>query len=333
MALPPKTKPARRFSRLTIRAAPRPKTAPVRFRRLLVPLDFSAAANAVLAAAMSLCKRFQAELHLIHVYPVACPAPALMASSVINSESQIADAVRSHLQAVAKDHGLRSQRVRLHARAGRPYEEICRLARELDIDLIMTATRGRTGLKHLALGSTAERVVRHAPCPVLVMHGPGRAASRFTPALRKILVATDFSAGAARGLDYAKALAALFRAKLILLHSVDLHYYSTNPEYMLFDLPPLLAAAEKAGRDQLQEVVAETESKNLKVEQTLASGHAGEQVCRRARELNADLIVTATHGRTGLKHVLLGSTAEYIVRHASGPVLVVPSHQRPRIIS
>ncbi|MDQ3546773.1 MAG: universal stress protein [Verrucomicrobiota bacterium] len=145
--------------------------------------------------------------------------------------------------------------------------------------------------------------------------------------LRRILLPTDFSPAAAHGLSYARALATEFEARLILLHSVALHYYSTNPDFVLLDLPPLLAAAEKASAAELREFVEEGDWKGLKVETTL--GHPGEQVCRRAGELGADLIVTSTHGRTGLKRVLLGSMAEYIVRHAACPMLAVPSHARP----
>ncbi|MBA3609596.1 MAG: universal stress protein [Chthoniobacterales bacterium] len=131
--------------------------------------------------------------------------------------------------------------------------------------------------------------------------------------LRRILLPTDFSPAAAHGLSYARALATEFEARLILLHSVALHYYSTNPDFVLLDLPPLLAAAEKASAAELREFVEEGDWKGLKVETTLERGHPGEQVCRRAGELGADLIVTSTHGRTGLKRVLPGSMAEYIV--------------------
>ncbi len=93
--------------------------------------------------------------------------------------------------------------------------------------------------------------------------------------------------------------------------------------------PKTLSPAEKASAAELREFVEEGDWKGLKVETTLERGHPGEQVCRRAGELGADLIVTSTHGRTGLKRVLLGSMAEYIVRHAACPVLVVPSHARP----
>ncbi len=257
----------------------------------------------------------------------------MMVSSLMISESQIGPRVRSGLKEVARDHALALRRVSLHASAGRPYEQICRLARRLEIDLIIIATRGRTGLKHLALGSTAERVVRHTPCPVLVVHPAIEAGHRLPPAFRKVLLPVDFSARAAQGLAYGKALAAQFGSRLVLLHSVDLSYYSTNPEYILYDLPPLLEAAERSAREQMLDLISQTDWDDLEVEHRLENGHAGEQVCRYARDSGADLIVTSTHGRTGLKRVLLGSTAEYIVRHAPCPVLVVPNHERLPLIS
>ena len=308
-------------------------TTPLHIRRLLVPTDFSPAANAALVAAIPWLERFQAELHLLHVYSVDYPIPTMTVPPLIASDSEIRRRVRSHLQEVAKDHALTLQGTSLHASTGRPYEQICRLASRLEIDLIITATRGRTGLKHLALGSTAERVVRHAPCPVLVVHPPTGSARRPPSAFKKVLVPIDFSVCAAQGLAYAKALAMQFGSSLILLHSVDLSYYSTSPEYVLYDLPPLVEAAERSAREQMLELISATDWEDLEVKHTLENGHAGEQVCRCARDLDADLIVTSTHGRTGLKRILLGSTAEYIIRHASCPVLVVPSHQRPSVTS
>ena len=276
----------------------------------------------------SVARSVQAELHLVLFMP---PRPArrwFRRSSFRNLRSAASPIAFAR---VAQDQALALRRVSLHA-AGRPYEQICRLARRLEIDLIITATRGRTGLKHLALGSTAERVVRHAPCPVLVVHPPtdrpvvaaafkrGPGADRFLTVCRA-------------GLAYAQALAMQFGSRLILLHSVDLSYYSTSPEYVLYDLPPLVEAAEKSAREQMLELISATDWEDLEVRHTIENGHPGEEVCRCARVLDADLIVTSTHGRTGLKRILLGSTAEYIVRHASCPVLVVPSHQRLPVTS
>ena len=91
-----------------------------------------------------------------------------------------------------------------HVRSGRPYEQIIRLAREIAADLIVLSTRGHSGLKHLLLGSTAERVVRSAPCPVLVARKRKRR-SKARPeafAIRTILVPTDFSQRALAGAEY-----------------------------------------------------------------------------------------------------------------------------------
>ena len=128
---------------------------------------------------------------------------------------------------MAEDYSVPLRRENIHAIKGRPFEEICRLAQEIDIDLIVIATRGNTGLKHLLLGSTAERVVRYSPCPVLVVRGSD---SKKKPVqqlatFRKILVPVDFSDCSMKGLEYAKELAREFRAKLILLHSIALQYY------------------------------------------------------------------------------------------------------------
>ena len=297
-------------------------------RRVLVPIDFSPPSREALAFVLPLVEKFHAELHLVHVFAPDYPLSSMMALPLIVPDVDVEGRVRSHLKSVAKKEAIVIRQENMHAIRGRPFEEICRLARDLQIDLIATATRGRTGLKHLVLGSTAERVVRHAPCPVLVVHPTGSAAKRRRPAFKKILVPVDFSAGSAKGLDYAKALAREFGSRLVLLNSVDLHYYSTNPEYILYDLSPLLAAAERAARNQMQDLVEGTDWGGIAVETLLESGHAGDQICRRAEERGTELIVTSTHGKTGLEHTFIGSTAEYVVRHAPCPVLVVPSHER-----
>jgi nucleotide-binding universal stress UspA family protein len=86
---------------------------------------------------------------------------------------------------------------------------------------------------------------------------------------------------------------------------------------------------ERASRRQMRDLIEKTDWDGLEVKPSLQIGHAGQQICARAFEHRANLIVTSTHGTTGFKHILVGSTAEYVVRHASCPVLVVPTHERP----
>jgi len=250
-------------------------------------------------------------------------------------ESENRSLVRRDLQRVAGKYSVQSSEKNIRTRKGRPFEEICHLANEKRIDLIVMSTRGHTGFKHFALGSTAERVVRHSPCPVLVMHpadhhGNGnRKIGKRPLSFKRIIVPIDFSECSMEGLAYAKTLAKRFDSELILLNSVALHYYVTNDEYARYDLPQLMRRGEQSARDQMRNLIDITDWKGIKVTSSFQIGHAGQQICGGAVDLNVDLIVTSTHGTTGFKHMLVGSTAEYVVRHASCPVLVVPSHDRP----
>ena len=313
----------------------------LQIRNVLVPIDFSATSLEAIEWALPLIKRFGADLHLVHVFELDYPLSSMVAMPLIVPELEVGKRVRRHLKDVATKYSIELRRENIHALRGRPFEEICRLARERGIDLIVTSTRGNTGLKHLALGSTAERVVRYSPCPVLVVRpvdrkkkagGNGRM-TKHELSFGKILVPIDFSECSIKGLAYAKALAKQFEARLVLLNSVALQYYVASDLYMRYDSPLVMQQAEKAAQEQMRDLVQKTNWDGIQVEQSLEIGHAGQQICARAQDHGADVIVTSTHGTTGFKHILLGSTAEYVVRHASCPVLVVPSHERPALTS
>ena len=297
----------------------------LKIRNILVPLDFSEPSLEGVEAALSLIKHFGAELHLVHVFEPDYPLSSMMAVPLVVPELEVGQRVRRKLRGLAKHYSVPLRGKNIHAIKGRPYEEICRLAQEIDIDLIVIATRGNTGLKHLALGSTAERVVRYSPCPVLVVRKsePEKTSTR---GFRRILVPIDFSECSIKGLAFGRRLACEVGAKLLLINSVALQYYIASDEYARYDLPKLLQQTEESTRGQMRDFVAETNWGGVEVDSTIEIGHAGEQICAAAQK--ADLIVIATHGHTGLKHIFLGSTAEYVVRHASCPVLVVPSHPR-----
>jgi nucleotide-binding universal stress UspA family protein len=292
---------------------------------------------AAIEHALPLTRSFGADLHLVHVSEPDYPFVCLTAMPLILPQVEVGQQVRQHLKDVARKYSIELRWENIHACVGRPFEEICRLARDRGIDLIVAVTRGNTGLKHLALGSTAERIVRYSPCPVLVVH-PLRLKEKVERngkmtkgelGFRRILVPIDFSECSMHGLAYAKALAKQLGSKLVLLNSIALQYYFTSDEYARYDWPLLMEQAEKSSRNQMRELMEKTDWEGIEVESSLQIGHAGEQICARALEEKADLIVTSTHGTTGFKHLLIGSTAEYVVRHATCPVLVVPSHERP----
>jgi universal stress protein A len=144
-------------------------------KKILVPTDFSEFADKGLRYALRFAEQFGASLTLLHVVePRLYPEGFL----VIPPEMEQANAdmlrlTQEKLEAFRQEIGPAIQTA-AHVRMGSPYAEIVAAAQELEIDLIILPTHGYTGLKHILIGSTAERVVRHAPCPVLTVRADER---------------------------------------------------------------------------------------------------------------------------------------------------------------
>jgi universal stress protein A len=139
-------------------------------KSILVPTDFSPASEKALAYAAPLARLCGAKLTLLHVVePIATP-DFLSAFPLAMEDDEVKKECRQHLQSVVEALELEPGLIdRLVVRNGRTFVEIAAAARSLKVDLIIISTHGRTGLKHALLGSTAERVVQHASCPVLVV--------------------------------------------------------------------------------------------------------------------------------------------------------------------
>jgi nucleotide-binding universal stress UspA family protein len=148
-----------------------PRVPALQLERILVPLDFSAHAMRALRYAAAFARQFGASLSLLHVMePVVYPADfgyAPLPPSDLEETFQ-RDA-RERLEALAAEQTAAGIAAQALLRVGKPYAEIAAAAREIPADLIVITTHGYAGLTHVLLGSTAERVVRHAPCPVFVV--------------------------------------------------------------------------------------------------------------------------------------------------------------------
>ena len=149
---------------------PKAKRAALRIRKVLVPLDFSSASTNAFKYALKIAQQVGAQLTLLHVIrPTASPAFSTLTETAVLFETDLAtseEALRS-LVAMARTAGVIDAQSTF--RVGVAAHEIVEEAKELDADLIVIATHGFTGWKHYCIGSTAERVVRAAPCPVLVV--------------------------------------------------------------------------------------------------------------------------------------------------------------------
>jgi nucleotide-binding universal stress UspA family protein len=143
---------------------------PLRIKSILVPLDFSSPSKKALDYAVAFARQFKAKLTLLHVVePVATPDFAGSFPLAIDDDKQMA-AAKDELERVIKAARVpRGSVEKILVRFGRSFHEIADAARTRKVDLIVISTHGYTGLKHALLGSTTERVVRHAPCPVLVV--------------------------------------------------------------------------------------------------------------------------------------------------------------------
>ena len=146
-----------------------PAASSIRLLHLLVPFDFSEGAKLALQHAIAYARQFKARVTLLHVVHLPFRGAGFGPGEDPGMEGRLMAEMSKHLSALAE--GLKRQGVPATAvvRLGYPSLDVVELARLELIDLIIMGTHGRTGLKHVLLGSVAERVVRHAPCPVLVV--------------------------------------------------------------------------------------------------------------------------------------------------------------------
>lgn len=158
-----------------------------------------------------------------------------------------------------------------------------------------------------------------------------RGKEKVTRAYRRILWPTDFSRLAKAALPHAVRLAADRGAELVVLHVLPTPAIYAFPEVAGAAWDALERENHTIGKRRLRRVIAQLKSKApaLRMHSVLAEGVAVDQILRAAKRLRCDLIVLATHGRTGLQHVLMGSVAENVVRRAPCPVLTVRPSRFP----
>jgi nucleotide-binding universal stress UspA family protein len=303
----------------------------IKIETLLVPIDFSPASMQMLNYAAAFARRFNANVHLVHVYPHDESALVPGAGDLTRQTAE--ELFNDQLLPVHRKQVRSFLPQNYHVRSGIAYQEICELAREIQADLILLATRGHTGLKRVLLGSTAERVVRMAPCAVLVIRPKkqkSRAVSRPTkgkPAefdVRKILVPVDVSQCSLAGAMHAALFAKTLDASVCFIH-------------VIYPPGPMLAGrvtGEISRRTELERADARLNMEafmkldflsGVRCESEIRTGYPIDEICSESSRPDIDLVISSTHGRTGFDHILLGSVAEHLVRYAECPVMIVPS--------
>jgi len=287
---------------------------------ILVPHDFSPTSEAALRRAVALAKAAKGRIHLLHAY--AWPIRGVLPYDM-TIPAGVADAIRAGIEEKLEElrAGVEREGVPATAEASpdTPVDAIVGAAEKRATGLVVIGTRGLTGIKHVVLGSVAERTVRLAPCPVLAVKEDDAGGP-----LRRILAATDFSPTGEHACAVAASLAKQVGGELHVGHAFDIPLTVVTP-YEVTIPDSLIRDSREAARKKLAATVAELRSHGVEAKAHLTEVPAAPAIADLAREVAADLVVIGTRGHTGLKHVLLGSVAERTLRLAPCPVLTVKS--------
>lgn len=291
-------------------------------RKVLAAVDFSGTGDGAARWAAEIAGIHGAELVLFHALAPAMPADPAPEFLPLPARfyDDLLDAARAHLARLAGELGPRVPRVETATEIGPAAATVIEAARRLAADLVVVGTRGLTGWKKMLLGSTAAQVVRGAAAPVLVVH-PEDGDEPRRP--RTVVVPTDFSEDAKMAVDAAIRLLGRGRdEKVVLLHAfhVPIEFVAPLPAPVLVEDR---ARAHTAARIEAEKVAGRVREAGLGVEIRVVEGYPPEEILRAAEETGADLIAMGTHGRSGLKRLVLGSTAERVLPAAPCPVLTV----------
>lgn len=292
---------------------------------VLAATDFSDTAAAALDWATELARQLGTRLELVHAVTTPPSMPGYVPTSGLDFTADVRRAAEGKLQELAVSLRQAGTEAGAYLDAGTPSQVIVDRAEAVAASAIVLGTRGLTGLRHLLLGSTTERVIHDAPCPVLAIHPEDR--GRHRP-LRTILVPTDFSKDAELAIATAHRLLAPFEhnARLVLVNAFNLPI-----EYTTYGLLPVsVNYLEDTGLEaerRLYELSQRLEREGLTVETVAREGDPAHVITEEAEKRGADLIAMGTHGHSALRHLLLGSTAERVIQHAPCPVMTI---RRPK---
>lgn len=283
------------------------------FKKILVPIDGSHTCLHAEELAATIAKNFKSKVTAIHVvsdqlvhpelqkhalrYPVPYTA---VRSEISNWFSQIGKKIVWEAEALFKEEGIEvDARFIEH---GDPAETILRLIKDENYNLVVIGNRGETEAEAYSLGSVAEKVSRHAECPVLIVKGKTK--------ISKILVGVDGSENAENALEHAVELAKKYKANITLLNV---------EESILLKLRP--KAAKEIGESILSGAAAKV--KGVKFNTQLEFGNPAETIIEVAEKGNYDIIVVGSRGLSKVKRFFLGSVSDDVSHHARGSVLIV----------
>ncbi len=286
-----------------------------KLQEILVPLDGSGEAESVIPYLRDLAPRFSSRVHVLGI-------------GMGRKARRVNRLLEDYVNRIA--HELQSDNVKAEAvtRYGIAADKILDFTTENDIDLIIMATHGRSGITRWWMGSVAEKVISEATAPVLLIRSkrPRKtgAAGKLN-FLHKILAPLDGSDIGEAALTYVESLAINSGASISLLQVVS---PPGTVEASLLGGPDwrkFVKAMQDAGKDYLKAIAEKLSSKGIKPTYEVVAGDPAEKIVEYADNNSVSLIAMSTHGRTGLTRWVLGSIADKVLHSARIPILLVRS--------
>jgi nucleotide-binding universal stress UspA family protein len=297
------------------------------FRKIVCPVYLDETSSQTLSYARHFAQLGEGTIYLLHVVPTdelhllrKVYRPGESGGADISTAERVA---REQLEAIALEHFSDTNYAILTQFNSNPAAGILEAQKEVGADLVVMSSHGRTGFAHLILGSVAEKVVREAVCPVLAIRQGDEEV--VTSAFQNILVPVDIADRSATALICARQIAVQHGGTVYPLHVVP-----TEDIYLQRDVYRLqegegtnLVQAEKVAKERLAEV-SQSYLEGVRYEPVVhVSNDPARTFLEMEKEVGADLLVMATHGFTGLFHLLLGSLTEKMMREAGCPVLAL----------
>jgi nucleotide-binding universal stress UspA family protein len=299
--------------------------------------DFSDSAEEAIEQALAWGRRFEATVHLLHV--VTAPERFPKAVGVVLSQykeeafGDLESQASSMLGDLLEGHPPGEATVETHVRRGEAVAPAALAFADEEANLVVVGAHGRRGARELVTGSTSAEITRGAACPVLVAR-PGAPSLETAGSGARILVPVDFSEHSRRAVHCGRALSARYEAPLDLV-------YVAPPPASPGALDPAMGMMEPEGgaaqartqevraaaTERLEDLIEASGPDVQEAEAHVLEGHPPSALVEFAEAQGTGLIVMASHGRTGLKRLLIGSVAERVVRQASCPVFVAKSFE------
>jgi nucleotide-binding universal stress UspA family protein len=301
------------------------EAAPVEFRRVLCPVDFSDASRHAIDHATAIAGWYGSHVTALHVlqHPFAFEPPILFAErGGLKDLSANRELVLLRLNDWMATAGSAGVQWDTRIDEGVPADCVLLYARFLPADLIVMGSHGRSGFEHLVLGSVAEKVLRNATCPVLTV--PPRASTVSKLPFKRILCPVDFSTPSIEALQVALSLAEEADAELTVLNVID---WPDDDTFLTetFDSPEMRQQLELQTARRVDALIPDDARVWSRPAAKVAVGKAYQEIVAAANETAADLIVIGVHGRNAFDLTLFGSTTNQVVRRASCPVMTIRS--------